>query len=396
MSEQKTHILFYDPEENILAGLKRALHTLRRQWHMDFISHMEQAEHILLQQKPDVLVTDVSRSHKHGLLLLQKAKQSVPATIRIGISAETDDTTAIQALRPTHRFLAKPFEMEELKNIILRALFLRDKIHNPLVKNFVGRMEKLPSPPHLLQQINEALNQEDVSLKKIAALIENDINITSQLLKIVNSAYFGLFREVTSVQQSVSLLGLELIKNLILGISLFKGFDCAPGVRPLVEQVWQHSLTVARIMQQIVRMEHSDTNLESTAFGLGILHDAGKLIFAQILKEDYVQLFEQARRNNRPLWQMEKEQYGLTHADAGAYLFGLWGLPDILVDAVAESHDCETTESGSPYLARILRTADAVLLGREVPMPEDQQETETVRNWIGIAAGFLKDIHDGQ
>ncbi len=396
MEVQGVHILFYDPEENILAGLKRALYGMRRQWQMEFISNNEQAEQLLLQRKPDVLIADVSRSDKRGLQLLQKAQQAVPGTIRIGISAETDETTSLQAIRPTHRFLAKPFDMDELKAIILRALFLRDRINNSHVKDFVAQVEKLPTVPALFQQINQTLQREDASINEIASLIENDINITTQLLKIVNSAYFGLFKNISSIQQAVSLLGLELIKGLILGINLFKGVNCPPAARPLLEEIWQHSLTVARILQHIVLRERHDAQLASTAFSLGILHDAGKLIFLQVLKEEYVQLCAEADKTARPIWQIEKERYRLTHADAGAYLLGLWGLPDVLVSAVAESHENESTQSGSDYLSKILRTADALELGREVPQPQDRRGIETVQNRIQIAEELLKDSNNEQ
>lgn len=391
MNTSLTHILFFDPDENVLRGLKRALYSMRQQWQMEFLPNIEQAEQSLVEHAPDVVVADVSRSTKSGLLLLKKAQQSVPGAIRIGISAETDETTAVQAFNPTHRFLAKPFDITDLKAVILQALSLRSRIVNPRVTNFVSQMDKLPTVPSLLEQINQTLQRENVSLKEIALLVENDINITTQILKIVNSAYFGLFKNISSVQQAVSLLGLDLIKGLILGIDVFKGFTCPAAANPLIERIWQHSLTVARILQRIVVQERRDAHLASTAFSLGILHDVGKLIFLTVLKEEYIELSADASQSGRPMWQIEKERYGLTHADAGAYLLGLWGLPEVLVSAVAESHEYESTTNGSEYLAKILRTADAIELGREISLPDDPEEARRMQRWIETAENLIKE-----
>ncbi len=355
---------------------------------MTFISNSKQAEEILLQNKPVVIVADIAEDNDSGLKLLQTAKDHLPGSIRIGISAGTDESVAIQALHPTHIFMAKPFETNELRAIIQRALKLRQKIQYPQIQKMVSQIEKLPSPPEIYFEINRMLQKDEVSLTDIANMIQKDTNITTQILRIVNSAYFGLFKNVDSVQRAVVLLGFELVKNLILGIDLFQGAHFSGTARTLVNTVWMHSLNVARASMEIVKRDPEQHGLSQIAYSIGILHDVGKLIFIQALKDEYAHLWQESKDNNIPLWQAEKERYGITHADTGAYLLGLWGLPDHLVQAVGASHTNPETDQPGDFLLRVLMLTDAVEISysqqTELQIPEGLLPNDKINEWVEI------------
>jgi len=338
MCEKKIKVLFFDGEALSLEGLRRGLHVMRKEWTMIFTSQFDQAEQLVAALKIDVIVADISGRAAPGIKLLEQAKKNLPGVIRIGLSAETNENDLAKTIRFTHRFLAKPFAIDDLKNIIERSIILRNRLNNPALETIVARVEKLPSVPRVYRELTQIMSGDDFSINQIAQIIEKDINMTSQILKIVNSAYFGLFKNITSVQRAVNLLGVNLIKNLILGLNIFKGLEYPQKFRPLIERIWPHSLKVAAILQHIVNAEKIG-NLCESAFSLGILHDVGKIIFLLAFGDKYYRLTEKATKENIAVYLLEKEQYGMNHGEVGAYLLGLWGLPEMLVQAVAESHD---------------------------------------------------------
>ena len=389
MNNKMIKILFYDPETNVLSGLRRFFHTMRSQWEMTFTSDQQEALKRIQEDCPTVLVADVSDQNGSGLELLRFAKEQMSECIRIGISASLDESVSIQAIYPTHRFLAKPFDGNELKAVIERALAMRERIDNNHLLKIISRIDQLPSPPEIYLQINQALAEENVSVNHIAELIKNDPNMTAQILKIVNSAYFGLFDNIDSVQRAIILLGFDLIKNLVLSIHLFRGIQLSGKETELVEQIGSHSTNVAMATMEIVKRSQEFHRLSQLAFSVGILHDVGKLIFLQAFGDEYFSLWQKAGEEGAPLWKLEQQKYGLTHADTGAYLLGLWGLPEHLVQHVAASHSSQTEHYPSDFLLRVLRTVDAVEIAvarnQEPEIPDDLADLEQIREWIKIS-----------
>jgi len=361
---QKTKILFYDTEINSLNGLRRGLRSKRDQWQLFFASSPEEVGRILEQEKPLIFVADISDRLNRGIHLLKEAEQKVPGLIRIGISSETEDKKIFKNIQPTHQLLAKPFEIESLIRMLEGAISLQGKLDNSKLKEIIDKIEKLPGIPKAYYEIMDALNDEHHSLRDIGKVIEQDINTTGQLLKIVNSAYFGLFRNVTSVPHAVNLLGLNLVRNLVLGLSIFKGNQYGKPLDAAIEAIWKHSLLVAAFSRTMAQSDPDFADKHEFLFSAGILHDVGKLILLIAYRESYLTLLQKAKEQGIYSWELERREYGFDHTDAGGYLLGLWGLPDELVQVVIESHQfLAAHDKGKLPIAAILQCADA--LGQE-------------------------------
>jgi len=155
---------------------------------------------------------------------------------------------------------------------------------------------------------------------------------------LVNSAFFGLPRQITDPVQATSLLGLDTIRSLVLSCQVFSQFDAA-GIGPFsLTSLWHHSLRVAAYARQIALAEDWDLKTVDAVFAAGLLHDAGKLALAADLPEQYDAVLSHARENGVSVEEAEREIVGATHADVGAFLMELWGLPDPLVEAIAYHH----------------------------------------------------------
>ena len=162
--------------------------------------------------------------------------------------------------------------------------------------------------------------------------------MSAKVLQLVNSAFFGLARRVETIEQAVTLLGTEVIKSLVLSNAAFSQFH--PVSKHFsVERLWNHSLLVGSIAAKIAKAEGADKAVVGAALQAGILHDLGQLILATHLPDKFDAALEASAARRVPLFETERETIGATHAHVGAYLLGLWGLPDSTVEAVAFHHE---------------------------------------------------------
>lgn len=225
------------------------------------------------------------------------------------------------------------------------------------VKQVVSNIRNLPTPPIVFHQIQKVINDPKVSAGQIAKILQEDPAMSVKVLKLTNSAFYGLQREIESVKQAVIIVGLEAIKNLVLSASvldMFKGKDID---QEFQEKFWRHSLAVgfcARLLSRIGRVRGMLD--PDSAFSGGLLHDIGKVIMCCFLQKEHAQVKqERALDREAPSYQVEERVLGYNHAQIGAILAEQWKLPRRLNDAVAFHHHPQLCESEEliPYVIHI-------------------------------------------
>jgi putative nucleotidyltransferase with HDIG domain len=240
---------------------------------------------------------------------------------------------------------------------IERACALRDLLADGVLLDAIGAASTLPSAPAVYARLNEALADPATSAPDVAAILEQDMAMSVKVLQLVNSAFFQLDRSVTSVSEAVSYLGLPTLKVLALSVSTFEAFEPrAPLTGFSIEALQQHSLLVARIATRIAE----DAGLPQDLLAAGLLHDVGKLVSAVQLRTAFAESLAIAERERTPLFLVEQRQRQVTHAEIGAYLLGVWGLPDPLVEAVANHHRPERVPTRELTPSAIVHVADAL------------------------------------
>ncbi|MCO6437269.1 MAG: HDOD domain-containing protein [Phycisphaerae bacterium] len=337
----KKHILFVDDEPRILDGLRRMLRGMRDTWDMHFVESGEAAIDRLRMHPFDVVVSDMRMPGMDGALLLNEVRETYPHIVRIILSGHSDNEMILRSVGPAHQYLAKPCDPDRLRQCVERAIALRAVVHNDKLERTIGGIESLPSLPTQYVQVQEELSSPEPSICRLGKIIEQDVGMTSKVLQLVNSAFFGLRHEVSSAAEAVKLLGLDIVGSLILTMHVFRQFDGARSAGIAIERVTAHSLGVATFARAICRSEEAEKTLMSHAFLGGLLHDAGKLILANCHPGEYELVLQ--RHGEKPDIELERTIFGVTHAEAGAYLLGLWGLPDALVEAVAFHHTPSST-----------------------------------------------------
>ena len=223
-----------------------------------------------------------------------------------------------------------------LERVVSRALTLRDRLGAKSAKGEVGQLDRMPSVPRLYFELSEALNNPDIALSTIGAIIEKDIAMTARVLQVVNSAYFALARPVSTINAAVSYLGTEALRTLVLSAALIRAFekDATPEGFS-IEDLHSHSVKTGLLAKRLV----TDLAQASLAYAAGVLHDVGMLVLAIRMPDSYLQVREHALATGLTMTQAELEILEITHADIGAFLLGMWGLPTPIVDAVARHHD---------------------------------------------------------
>jgi HD-like signal output (HDOD) protein len=329
-------ILFVDDEPNILQGLRDLLRSQRREWQMSFASSGEQALAILDSEPFDVVVCDMRMPRMDGATLLKHVKERFPRVVRIILSGHTEIEAALRTVPIAHQFLGKPCEAERLCSVIHRACDLQALLDNEELRQRMGGIGALPSAPRVYVALTTALTNPDVSLREVSALIEKDMAMSAKALQVVNSAFFGLPRRLSSVNDAVNYLGINLIKNLVLTVEAFRELRGGEAAKCFdYEGVQKHCFVVGRIAQRLV----SDRREAQDAFVAGTLHEIGTLVLATREAATFSDVDAEARGRGVPREVVERERGGGTHAEVGAYLLGLWGLPYGIVEAVAHHHD---------------------------------------------------------
>ena len=283
----------------------------------------------------DVIVSDMRMPGMDGATLLCRVRELYPQVVRIVLSGHTELSTALRVVPVAHQFLAKPCDAEMLRVAVERACHLKALLSDDSIRRTVTALGDLPSLPRTYEALTQALADPDTSLQKVAKIIEQDVGISAKVLQLVNSAFFGIAHSMTNIQSAVSYLGINTLKNLVLSVEIFRAFKPKrdlPGFS--LEKLQHHAQLTAHIAARLPVPKH----LADIAVVAGMLHDVGKLILAWKLSEHFEKMLAEALEAHCPVYKVEEREDGFSHAEIGAYLLGLWGLPYTVVEAVALHH----------------------------------------------------------
>jgi len=368
-------LLFVDDEPNVLQGLQRQLRPMRHEWNMNFLDGGQKALDFMAAHPVDIVVSDMMMPGMDGSQLLTEVLKRHPQTVRIILSGHAEREAVLRLVGPAHQYLSKPCDAEELRRAIARALSLRDLMGNERLKQLATRVNNLPTLPTLYTQLTEELRKESPAMERVGEIISHDIGMTAKMLQLVNSAFFGLAQPINNPQDAVIYLGLNTIRSLALSVGIFSQYDEKLCRLFSLDVLAHHSWTTGVLARGVAHMEGQELKILDQCFLAGLLHDVGQLVLAAGLHEEYTGVIAKTSQQNLPVWQVEQELFGASHADVGAYLLALWGLPNPIIEAVAMHHEPSRSAALEFSPAIAVHIADVFAhefsgIKTEVPLPQ--------------------------
>jgi HD-like signal output (HDOD) protein len=331
------NILFVDDQVEVLDGLQNSLRKHRKKWKMYFAEGAEEALAKLKEHAFDVVVSDIRMPGMDGVALLSHVKEHYPNTVRIALSGHSELESTLKTIPVAQQFLAKPCNSDELDKVIGRACALQGLIAQEVIQERVGQIEHLPPIPKTYTRLSQLLDDPKVEAQALADVIEQDIAMSAKILQLVNSAFFASAMRITSIQFAVVRLGFQLVKDIVLAFELFGRHQGTIKIENFsLSALHAHAFLTGQLARLLFR---GQKKLADEAFTAGILHDAGQLVLCTSFREKFESALQYSRSHNVSLHAAEKKLHGVTHAEIGGYLLGLWGLPLTIVEAVTHHHE---------------------------------------------------------
>lgn len=352
-------ILCVDDEEQILKAYARFFKSFTDEWVLEFalsaeeaISKLEHGEYF------DLIMTDIRMPGMDGITFLQKVSELSPDTIRLAISGHFDEHSVMQSLKFVHQCLFKPCPPNEIKQAFERAFNLQEVFEGTLLRRIANRVNSVPSIPFLYNEVLKILSDDESSGEDIAAVVSKDPGMSAKMLQVVNSSYFGYRRTIHNVKEAVVVLGVELIKTMVLSVQLFQRMDTDGIPTSYIEELWEHGFVVGTMAKTIVRYLYDDVHIMESAFTAGVLHDIGKLILLSEFPVAYKSQLLDVKTDTEEELKIEKRALGICHPEMGGYLMRLWGLDDLIVEAILFHHEPRNASFGISVLSAV-HMADA-------------------------------------
>ncbi len=306
----------------------------------------------------DAVVACAGKGSLDGAEFMHQAAAQQPRVLRLILGHVADQELIISCIGATHQFIARPCKPEDLIWTVQRALSLDACMSSDQIRALAPKLRRLPSMPATYFEVLKQVESASATVQSVGEVIMRDPAITARLLQMVNSAAFALAQKVTDPMDAVSLLGMETVKSLVLCLQVFSQNEAAKYSGVSLDQIWEHSLNVARIAREITLFQTGDPLQANEAFTAGLLHDVGRIVMASNLPKEYVETVKAAKEQARPLHVQEAAQFGVHHAQVGAYLLGLWGMPAAFVEAAALHHAPSRTPAHEFSLLTAVHVAD--------------------------------------
>jgi HD-like signal output (HDOD) protein/CheY-like chemotaxis protein len=389
MSEGKKKILFVDDEIGVLQGLERMLFEMSEQWDMCFVDSAAKALDELSRSEFDVIVSDMRMPGMDGATLLAHVHDEYPNVVRVILTGYSELEATLRAMPVAHSFLTKPCKPAVLEEVVRRSLDLQNLLESDSLRTVVGSVAGLPVRPEVYTRLTEAIADPHVELGHLARIVSADLSLAAKVLHLTNSAFFGSKRKFVNIEQAVSFIGIRMLRKVVLAAEVFSAFSEKQSLGGLsLEREQRHGLVCAGIARRIA----PDPEIGEYAFLAGMVHDIGKLVLASRAPKLMRQLTRQ-KPGEQPSQITEIEVMGTTHGRIGAYLLGLWGIEQQIVEAVAYHHEPAVVRSSKFDLPIIVHVADAVVHAIENEREGRSKEIEVDREHLA-ALGVLDRLEE--
>ena len=335
----KASILFVDDEKAILRSLRRLFQETA--YELFFVESGDAALRFLQLQRVDLVISDMRMPGMDGHQLLRRVKELYPQTMRLILSGFAEKNQVFTSLLDgsAQMYLLKPWNNEELLSLVDKVLRLQNTLRDRKLLEQIEFLGQLPALPETYAKLCRFI-EEEADVKEMAVLVESDPVIAGKLLQVANAAFYGA--KIGSVQQAISYLGLNVLRDLVLASGLFAAPSVGLAERKVLDLFWSHSVQVNSFVHRLYQAVYKKNILEEFA-SVGLLHDLGVVALLKGFGETFLPwpwYKEQlAAGGLNYLLAAEREKFGVAHNELGGYLLHWWQLPYALVEAAIYHHE---------------------------------------------------------
>lgn len=327
-------ILFVDDEVQILKSLNRLF--MDTDYEIFTAGSGEEALEILTDEKIDLVITDMKMPVMDGYQLLEKIKELHPNVLRIILSGYSEKNTILNALQKNiaKLYILKPWDNNKLILLVDQIFETESILRDSHLLGLINNTEELPTLKNSYRKVMELIDG-DADLSEITSAIEKDHSITTKILHIINSAFYGV--KTGSVKHAIAYLGLSNVRNVLLATAIVDSVNMSAIYGTRLEALWNHSFLCSKIVN-IIYQKLLHTKLSETESSAGLLHNIGIVLLLNIFPEKYIEIFCTAEKEKSNLLQREQADLNVTHPQAGGYLLKWWELPYPIVEAALYHH----------------------------------------------------------
>jgi putative nucleotidyltransferase with HDIG domain len=216
----------------------------------------------------------------------------------------------------------------------------------------------LPTLPQVVAKINSLVDDPDVGTREIGQVVSEDAPIAAKVLKIANSAYYGLRETVLSTEHASAVLGIRQLRNIAMQASVISQFDHLEGGDQFdIDELWRHSILTGQLCAAMSRRCRARIGLAPDEFHVvGLLHDMGKVLLLESMGDAYLAAVKESAESGRELFECEEESLGFNHAHVGSLIAAHWGLPAAVVNAIEHHHGPDAIAKNDPVANLLLHT----------------------------------------
>jgi HD-like signal output (HDOD) protein len=327
-------ILLAVAEPQALVDITQALGT---DWEATSVASEDDALAQLEKRAFDALLVDFNLGSPDASELINQALGKRPETVRFLLVYEADLALVAAKVEGTPQILPKPADPASLKSRIETAV--SESVSKQSESQPAEAAAQSPAIPPLYSEVLKALDSPEVTPEHVAEIIARDADLTGEVLRLTNSSYLGLPRNISSPVEAVESLGLETVKALVMALQFLAEHSRSKPAYLSFDQVWEHSIRVGQIARDLVLFETKDRTLASQALTAGMLHDLGKVVLVTNFDDLYGRVHSLARKQPVTLWDVEKEMFGANHGEIGGCLLGMWNMPAAIIEAAALHHE---------------------------------------------------------
>lgn len=258
-------------------------------------------------------------------------------------------------------------------------------------------IKEMPPLSVSVTKIMELSRDPKVDAKKLNDVISIDPVLTGKVLRLVNSAYYSLPNQVTSLVRAIVMLGINTIKNLVISAGVMTSINNKGNFSALdMEAFWRHSLCVGAMAKFFASKQKIDSKFTEEYFVAGLLHDIGKIPFNTVISEEYKHAINYSGVKKIPLHQLETKHFEINHCDLGMRIAELWNLPINIKNSIRYHHEYEELDSDAKRFVATICLANVITSRVGIGFSGNSMPEENEDELLAITGLKWDDIRDAE